>query len=206
MIATPQLILHSEFHKGIWLLPVEGSKWYYFSKCDNPNHITNENFLESVDEPLRELVRFLHSRNIRTTPSCSGHNFEKDYFELIYSNLKKDQKEIRNRGLLLKDIECGSIYLFKDQYYKLPWGRNDFVDFAYSYQKKGVIGLRLDKEKGIREKILELKIPEVVIKEKDGIIFIFTNHINLKDPWQTITTLIKNIFEERVESLKTNGQ
>src|SRR5690348_4831948 len=118
MIASPQFILHSEFHKGIWLLPVEGSKWYYFIKCDNPNHITNENFLESVDEPLRELVRFLRTRNIRTTPSCSGHNFDKYYFELIYSDLKKDQKKIRKEGLLLKDIESGTIHLFRDKKYR----------------------------------------------------------------------------------------
>jgi hypothetical protein len=73
MKITPELIPHSEFHTGCWLQNANKPGWYYFMKRKNANVIINDLFIETVDEPLRELVTFLHSRNIKTTPSCSGH-------------------------------------------------------------------------------------------------------------------------------------
>src|SRR5204862_7330019 len=105
MKITPEFIPHEQFHKGIWLQPVNRPSWYYFMKMKSTNDIKNEDFMESVDAPLKELVSFLYQRDIKTTPSCSGHHKSEMNFEEIYDALEKDKEEIRNNGLQLKDIE-----------------------------------------------------------------------------------------------------
>src|SRR5215213_6746561 len=105
MSITPALIPHSEFHTGRWLLPVERPGWYYFQKKKSHHTITNKDFLKSVDKPLRKVVRLLHKKGIKTTPSCSGHHISERNLEKIYLALEKDKEDIRNGGLQLKDIE-----------------------------------------------------------------------------------------------------
>jgi hypothetical protein len=188
---TPEIIPHNQFHKGIWLLPVERPTWYYFMKKKNENNIKNENFIQSVDSPLRELVTFLHNKKIKTTPSCSGHSLSRKKFEKIYSNLEKDKKEVRQDGLKLKDIERGKIYLYKNASYTLPWRKKDFIREVRRNQKKGLIGMRL-KNKEKKRQILNLNIPGIETKEKNDVIFISTNS-NRK--WGKVTQEIKKIFD-----------
>src|SRR4030095_6334738 len=110
MKITPRLIPHAAFHTGIWLLSVERPDWYYFMEKKNKNIISDKHFIKSVDKPLRKLVRFLHKRGIKTTPSCSGHHISERNLENIYDSLEKDRDQIRSTGLKLKDSETGKIY------------------------------------------------------------------------------------------------
>ena len=194
---TPDLIPHSEFHTGIWLLPVDRPVWYYFMKKRNENAVNARQFIKSVDKPLRRLVRFLHQRGIRTTPSCSGHHISERNLEKIYDSLEKDREDIRKGGLKLKDVETGKIYWFRNENYSLPWSREEFIEKVSVYQQKGVIGLRFGKFKRARAIVLNARIDGVTIEERDGIVFIFTNEDHKgdnKQTWKLITKMVKRAF------------
>jgi len=194
---TPDFIPHTEFHTGKWLL-APSSCWYYFLKTPNENIISNRHFLESVDEPLKELVDFLHSKEIQTTPSCSGHHFSEKNFELVYDCLEKDKEKIRNGGLKLTDIETKQEFLFKNADYNLPWGKEEFLNEAKSYQQKGILGIKLAVRKDEIQKILKLKFDGVKIWESDLIVFIYVNGYTTgsnRETWKLITTEIKNIID-----------
>ncbi|MBA3704900.1 MAG: hypothetical protein H0W84_03065 [Bacteroidetes bacterium] len=170
-------------------------------ETENSNDITNDYFMESVDASLKELINFLHSNGIKTTPSCAGHNENEKYFEKIFDTLEKDKEEIRNCGLQLKDIQSGEIYLFENKEYMLPWIKKDFLQNVSKYQKNGIIGIRLQgKEK---EDILRLQIPGVKIVEKDNILFIRTlenTTADINEKWKLITTEIKNVLKKQMVS------
>jgi len=190
---SPELIPHTQFHKGIWLLSSSRPHWYYFMKKCRHNKITNKYFLKSVDKPLKELVRFLHHKGIKTTPSCSGHHKGEKSFRKIYNALKKDKVQIRNGGLKLRDIETGKNYLYRDKDYMLPWNRETFLQDVLSYQKKGIIGIITGNKLKAKRKILNLKIDGATIREKNSIILISTKEEN-PQVWKKITGEIKECF------------
>src|SRR5436190_22861786 len=155
MRVTPALIPHADFHTGIWLLPLKRPEWYYFMNKKSRNTITNKKFLKSVDKPLQSLVKLLHKKGIKTTPSCSGHHISERNLEKIYSGLEEDRQDIRNEGLPLKDIETGKLYLYRNDNYNLPWSKEIFLNELLEYQKTGVIGLRLGNKKKLKAKIFQ---------------------------------------------------
>jgi hypothetical protein len=196
---TPDLIPHSEFHQGVWLLPVKGAGWYYFMRKKNPNTIGNKTFLKSVDGPLRELVRFLHQRKIKTTPSCAGHHISDNGFKKIYRALVRDQEQIRNAGLELKDIESGKTFIYRNPHYHLPWSMSTFIKRMAGYQKKGVIGIKLGRNKRFREKMMSLQIPNTTIAENNSVLLIITRNDqkrSAREVWKKVTEHIKSIVAE----------
>ena len=199
MKITADLIPHTEFHKGVWLQRTENPGWYYFMKKSNPNTIKSKEFIKSVDGPLKELVRFLHKKNIKTTPSCAGHHISERNLEKIYNSLEKDAEKIRVCGLELKDVQTGKIYFYKDKDYFLPWNKEIFLEKLHIYQQKGVLGLRLGNRKKIKDQILNLKIKGMTSGEKDSILFIFSNHdLNGENKiiWKQVTKQVKSIFKK----------
>ena len=195
MKITPNFIPHDQFHKGSWLLPIDRPNWYYFKKQKNGNTISNNDFTTSVDGPLRELVKYLHKRGIKTTPSCSGHHIHEKNFEKIYSSLKEDKRDIRNEGLVLKDCETGKIYIYMNKNYLLPWSKKIFLKIVMLYQKEGVIGIKL-RNKKLSQEVLKINMPQVKIKEKNSILFIFTKDKNGNNlsRWKKITKKVKQIL------------
>lgn len=199
MKISPELIPHDQFYKGIWLLSVKRPEWYYFMELENKNEITNGHFMETVDEPLKELVSFLHSIGIKTTPSCAGHHKSEKNFKKIYDALEKDKDEIKKEGLQLKDIQSGEIYIYKNKTYDLPWNKKQFLSKVSKYQGNGVIGIRLDGDEKIE--FLKLSIPGVKIVEEKGIVFIYTDEKTTEEingKWKIITREIKNIFKTKL--------
>jgi hypothetical protein len=187
---TPELIPHSEFHSGSWLLSVKRPDWYYFMRKKNYNTINNEKFITTVDKPLRRLVRYLHKRGIKTTPSCSGHHIRERSLEKIYDSLENDAKDIRNTMLILKDVETDHYYFYSDESYSLPWTKEEFIDQVSVYQQKGVLGIRLGNRKKMRNALLNMKIEGARIEERDAIVFFFTDEDNQGDNrhlWKRIT-------------------
>jgi hypothetical protein len=166
-------------------------------KRRNPNQLSNPDFLESVDEPLRELVEFCQELGIRTTPSCAGHYKSKQDFEKIYESLEKDQDDIKNRGLSFTDIETGRTYSFRDENYSVPWDKETFVNRMSEYQKNGIIGIKPGRKQKLREEILSLQIPGVDILDRDGVILFFVKGEGNPDHasvWKKITSEVKRIF------------
>jgi|SRR6185436_870057 len=201
MNITPDFVPNTEFHTGIWLLPLSRPSWYYFCKKRNPDIIRNKYFLESVDEPLRDLVKFLHAYGIRTTPSCAGHHISEKNFEKIFASLQLDRDEINGNGLMLADIETGKHILFKNKKYKLPWTKERFLEKASNYQQDGVIGLRTGHKIKFKQKILAMDIEGARISQKDGIVFIRTHEDNggdIRETWKRITESVKSVFNSKV--------
>jgi hypothetical protein len=124
-------------------------------KKQNDHLIHNDEFMESVDPPLRDLVEFLHQRNITTTPSCSGHCKSERNFAKLWDDLKADEADVRQNGLVMKEIESGERFLFRDPAYQLPWTKETFIDRVTDYQQKGILGLRVNGE--IKHQLLQLK-------------------------------------------------
>jgi hypothetical protein len=191
---TPDLIPHSEFHKGIWLLSAKRPSWYYFKKQKNRNRkITNRNFIASVDPPLKKLVSFLHKRGITTTPSCSGHNMRDRNFEIIFPDLEKDEEEIKAEGLEMKDVETGESFLFKDPTYHLPWTKEEFVNALSLYQHKGVLGIRTGNRRKLSDRLQAIRIDGVRIIKEPGVLLIFTNEENqheIEETWRQVTKAV----------------
>jgi hypothetical protein len=179
------------------------------SQKKNPNNIRDHKFINSVDKPLRKLVRFLHRSGIKTTPSCSGHHIRERSLEKIYDALLEDLEAIRNEGLKLKDVETGRHYFYNDPNCALPWSRQQFLEEVGEYQQKGVIGLRMGRHKKLKQRILNLEIEGTIIKEKDSIVFVFTDEDNKGDNrklWRRITkAIIKMIQDDIAIGVKSSG-
>lgn len=188
----PDLIPHKYFHKGVWLSE-KNTPWYYFMKTNRPFVIpTNKSFYNTLDNTLKPIVKLLHSNNIPTTPSCSGHFKPKDHFSDTYDYLKMNQKKINNSGVILKDDENGKHYFYKNKNYVLPWSKEDFLDKIENYQKKGVIGLVDNNNIGY-----ELADEDYDVFNDNGITLIITNSKTPKENqkiWNNIFVKLKNIL------------
>ncbi|MGZ3885099.1 MAG: hypothetical protein ACXVPQ_08780 [Bacteroidia bacterium] len=196
---TPDLIPHIEFHKGSWLLPVNGADWYYFMKIPHQHKVTDKQFMSSVDKPLRALVKFLQKKKINTTPSCSGHHFKAGDFVKIYDDLEADMLNIRSHGLEMKDVESGQVILYRDPAYRLPWTKQEFLKRIKAYQQKGVIGFEASDNRQIRDELLHLHIDGAKIMAKDGMIFVLTTKNRQGENaglWRRITQKIKDVFKQ----------
>lgn len=198
---TPALIPHTQFHKGRWLLSVKRPSWYYFkARQHNPNKISSRDFIASLDPPLRKLVKFLHAKGIKTTPSCAGHDMTERNFEKIYSDLKKDEKEIRLNGLDLKDVETGKILHYYNKNYVLPWRKSVFVKELSRYQHKGVLGLHMGRRKKQAECLMALDIDGVKMKRDGNVVLMLTNEdhqSDIKSIWKKITGKVIEILNNK---------
>jgi hypothetical protein len=194
---NPGFIAHEFFHRYTWLLPEVHDKWYYYIPRENKNFDTlYQNFSKSVDKDLRELVEFLHSKKMSTTPSCAGHFHKPSDYYKVYKLLKEDEEKIKNEGMFFFDYEKGKYYFVRDEEYKIPFQPDEFILEGIDYQKKGVIGTtsknkeQLDVLKGLQHESFNKKI--------DGDIVIFTiqaeNEKQNKNNWKSFTDLIKKSF------------
>src|ERR1700740_84695 len=199
MKISPELIPHEQFHTGIWLQSEERPSWYYFTKRKSTNKISNKKFDKSLDKPLKEIVLFLHKQGIKTTPSCAGHTKTRAEFKKIYQELKKDEQLIKTKGLHLKNVETAKVYFCYDQNYELPWSKDEFLKKIMTYQKHGVLGIRLGNRKRIKNELLNLSIKGVDIIERNHVVLLLTrsgNERKKNKTWKEITNSIKRIFKE----------
>jgi hypothetical protein len=190
MRITSELIDHAEFHTGIWLQSTNRPGWYYFSKRKNFNKITNSAFAETVDAPLREIITFLHSKKIKTTPSCAGHLYPRKKLSLLYKNIAEEGDLIRTKGLYLSDVQNQKMYRFYNPEYSIPWRKDEFVEKMYHYQQKGIFGVRLN-TKLKNTGLCELQIPGAKIYQRDNALFFAIEEKNNDSLWKAITEKIK---------------
>jgi hypothetical protein len=193
MRITPELIDHRDFHRGIWLRCVQDPAWYYFSERGNPNLVSSKRFAHTVDPELRELVLFLHSRGYRTTPSCAGHLYSKNRLRRIFRNISREKERIRKHGIYLQDPQTEKVYRFKQETYELPWCEEEFVSKLYSYQQKGIIGVRVGNALQVDE--LENCCPEGILSYTEGDIrFFYLPEIGHKKAWHELTRRLKQLL------------
>lgn len=191
-----ELIPHRDFHKGYWYKS-PNLDWYYFKREKRIDEIpSNKSFYSSLDKDLRPLTKFLHSEDIITTPSCSGHIYSKNYFEGIYDKLEKDSYIIKEEGLEVENIETGEKFLFKDSNYSLPYSKDEFIDSAIEYTKNGVIGIDNLPERILKalDKIQTKKLRSTM---DNGLCLIHTHGESteeIKKVWSLVTYLLKRLY------------
>jgi len=185
---NPNLIPHSEFHKGLWL-QTEKSPWYFFYKTPREYPIpTGDSFYETVDENLLDLVKFLHSKNIPTTPSCSGHVKPIMEYATLFNTIKNVQNSIKSDGVNFVNPETNRKFFYKNPKYRLPWDKEEFLSEMGEYQKRGVLGFV---DSNLNHEWISKKIP---CTHDNGITLILTksdNEDKLKRTWKSITQIIK---------------
>lgn len=185
------LVPHTDFHKGLWLLS-EHSPWFFFLKTPRNFIIPKKkSFYETVDEDLLEIVKYLHSKGIPTTPSCSGHIKNPKIYKEIYNSLIDTEKVIKKDGIYLNNPETQRKFFYKNPNYKISMEKEEFMDEIQEYQKKGVLGFSDD---GYVYSKVRNKIPSL---HDNGKTFVFsksntTNEIS--DYWKKITKLISELF------------
>jgi hypothetical protein len=197
MIVNPGFIPHEEFHKYSWLLPDSHKFWYYFIPRENKNFDTSyKKFNNSVDKDLKDLVSFLHEKNIFTTPSCAGHFHKPSDYHKVYELLKKDEEKIKYEGMFFFDYEKGEFYFVRDKEYEIPFNEEYFIKKGVEYQKKGVIGITCE-NKNTLKKIQNIN-HDGFKKLQDGDITIFVTKSESekenKDNWKSFTKMIKGSF------------
>ena len=184
------LIPHEDFHKGFWL-KTKKCPWFFFYESPREYSIPNvKNFYNTLDDDLKGLVTYLHSKNIPTTPSCSGHIENDDHYDEIYNSLINTKDKIRNDGIELFNPETNRKFYYQNENYKLPIGRMNFLEQLRDYQKKGVLGFV---DKGNLYHKLKREIP---VEKSDNVTLILTEGKTPKQiskNWKNIERLIKGL-------------
>jgi hypothetical protein len=189
MVLNPNLIPHEDFHKGLWL-QTQKSPWYFFYETPRDYVIPrNKSFYKTVDPNLLDIVKFLHSKNIPTTPSCSGHIKPLLQYGTLFNTIKNVQNDIKNNGIELTNPETNRKFFYKNGNYDLPWNKENFISQMDDYQKKGVLGFVDDDN---HYDWISKTIPS---KNENGITLIFTksnNESDLSRNWNSISNILKD--------------
>ena len=190
MILNSDFIPHENFHKGFWL-KTEKCPWFFFYESPREFNLpNNKNFYNTLDEDLKDIVIGLHSKNIPTTPSCSGHIKNDDHYEKIFKTIAHTKNRIRKDGIELINPETNRKFFYKNQNYSLPYTQNEFLKKLRKYQTKGVLGM-VD-EGNIYEK-LKGKVP---VKKADGVTLVLTEGKTPKEitrKWKEIEKILKDV-------------
>lgn len=186
---NPDFIPQEDFHKGYWLSIKEPSPWYYFFPTSRSFELpSNPEFYKTVDKDLIKTVKLLHSEGIPTTPSCSGHFFDSDYYAKVYKKLQSNARKIVSNGIILENSETGTKYFYKNNTYELPWDVDFFVGKSLKYQTVGVLGF-VDQS----EKLLKILDSKFETQHEKGITLVFERSDNQKDKstkWQELYKVI----------------
>lgn len=191
MTLRSDLIPHKEFHKGLWLLN-QKSPWFFF--LETPRKYTipqNKDFYKTVDDDLLKIVKLFHSKDIPTTPSCSGHIKDLRTYVDVFDSLLNIQKDIKKDGIYLKNPETNRKFYYKNPKYKISTSRDQFLHEIEDYQKKGVLGFQDDGQ--IFQKIAD----KVKSNHENGITMVFTKgntSDQIKNNWKKIYKLINQFL------------
>ncbi len=191
MKLNPDIIPHNKFHKGLWVKSND-CPWFFFLETDRTYEIPKSlKFYDTVDDDLKNLVNILHSKNIPTTPSCSGHIKTKQHYSKMYDSIEKVGDKIKNDGVIFRNPETSRSFFYQKNKFTLPWSKYEFLDNMEDYQKKGVIGF-------VNKFNIYDKLKNEINFDKDNdIILIYSkgndeNEISKK--WNKITSIIKKII------------
>lgn len=185
------LIPHQDFHKGYWL-KTNQCPWFFFYEMPREYKIPkNKNFYLTLDDDLKELVHFFHSKNIPTTPSCSGHIEDDEHYNEIYKSLVDTTNDIKTGGVELINPESNKKFYYQNPKYSIPMSNQSFVEQLRDYQKKGVLGF-VDKSNLYNK--LKREIP---VEKHDDVTLIMTEGKTPKQisrNWKNIGKIIKGLY------------
>jgi hypothetical protein len=191
MRLSADLIPHEDFHKGYWLKENK-CPWFFFYETPREYSIPkNKKFYSTLDDDLKDLVQFFHSKNIPTTPSCSGHIHDDEHYHKIYSSLMDTANNIKTGGVELVNPETNKKFYYQNPKYKLPISNDSFVEQLRDYQKKGVLGFVDD------FKFYDKLKKEIPVEKSGNITLIKTEGKTPKQisrNWKNIGKVIKGLY------------
>lgn len=188
MKLNPDFIPHDKFHKGYWLKSPKCDWFFFMGKPRKYEIPSSDNFYSTLDEGLKDLVKYLHEKGIPTTPSCTGHiQNEKKYLE-IFDSLSNISKIIKDKGITLSNPETSKKIFYKNPKFSLPFSRDEFLEKINEYQKWGVLGM-------VNKNDLYEKLKDVLpVNKVDNLVLILTkgdNQEKINKNWSEITKKIK---------------
>lgn len=196
---SPGFVVHEEFQNYKWLKPqYTHNNWYYrLPSAPFLSVPKGTEFAQSLDPELRKVVEALHSAEISTSPSCTGHWYSEEDYKRIYKDLEKEAKQIRRKGILLEDPTDGNQYFYKNPHYSLPWDESTFIEEAQEHSKKGVIGI-FDPLNKFYDALLNFKIKGAQIL-KSGDLTLFLTSPDSVEEIQKIWKEFENVVLSQLE-------
>jgi len=174
---NPDLIPQRDFHKGHWLNIDEQNPWYYFFPAKRSFRLpASRAFYKTLDPSLVSTVKLLHSKEIPTTPSCSGHFYNSDYYYSTYLKLIENGNKIREEGIVLHNPETATKYFYRNTNFVLPWDCNSFIERSLIYQITGVLGF-IDSDKALHSVLR----PDFELSHDNGITLVFERSDNQEE-------------------------
>lgn len=191
MKLNPNLIEHENFHKGYWL-KTQDCPWFFFYETPRKYKIPKKKeFYNTLDSDIKKLVSFLHSKNIPTTPSCSGHIEKDSHYDRIFNSIVKTSEKIKKEGIELENPETDKKFYYFNPTYKLPIDKTYFIENLREYQKKGVLGF-VD-NLGLSEKLSDT----LPIMTDNNVTLIFTkgnSEKQITQNWKWIEKILKHLL------------
>lgn len=191
MLISSDLIPHDQFHKGAWLRAASG--WYYFFEYKQDYKVpTDSSFYDTIDPQILPIIKFLHSKEIPTTPSCQGHFYNEEYYKRLYSKLQKETDLIRTKGLTIKNESFKCRY--GNKHYTLPWVEKTFIQQVLVYQTTGVIGF-VDENRKYFDSLRFKQDANIYIIYDDPITVVQVRSVdshNMISNWKKVESIIRN--------------
>jgi len=185
------------FHQYRWWKPARGGPaWFYGSPRRGLTRGSTTVDMETVDEPVRDIVRSVHALGWSTTGSCAGHFPSAAWCERAWSQLGRDAREIKGGGLVLRDVESGVERVLQDKTWRLV-AREQFVRDNLRSSGHGALGvtgmgaaqreriLRAARERGVQTRLLG----------PDGLLFLVqgSDEAELSRGWDRVRSLIEGV-------------
>lgn len=193
MKISSDLIPHNKFHKGEWYK--SQSQWYYFNECEQEYKLpTSKIFYQGIDPQLLPILKYLHSKNIPTTPSCEGHFYNRKYYKKLYAKLCKDAELIKTVGIILEKEDYTHHYI--DPNYIIPWTESEFLQQVSTYQTNGVLGF-VDNYKEYYNILEKQQTESIQISHDNSITLIqvqSTDNARMCASWNIVKSLIYNVI------------
>lgn len=112
------------FRRFRWVVPLDvphPSRWHYGILLPTTHQGSSNVDPETIDAPLRSLVKGIHQLGLKTTPSCAGH-FGMDGSRVVQAaiDMANEENWIRRKGLRVRDIESGDEDVVQDPSWRAP--------------------------------------------------------------------------------------
>jgi len=180
-----------------WYRPLDHYDYYYHVPKKN-NIINTDKLLDSIDKDIYEIVRIAHEKGLSTNSSCQGHFFTIEELKQKYKKAKEDEKQIRDNGLILENVETGEHIIWQQSDYKFPYTQTKYIEIMRK-KPRGYLPIYLhEKTCGICKKLDDKDITYEFDKNI-GLLEFHVDEINESkqlDLWNDITDVFKNYYDK----------
>jgi len=134
----------ADFGQRAWFSPERpGVRWFYHQDRGARPPPRPEVLEATLDAPLVGLVRWARAHGLTTGPSCAGHSLSSSAAVRIFEELRRDERQVRGSGLVLRDVETGERWRWRQPGYRSPFASARAVEAALlPHLRDGLLPLR----------------------------------------------------------------